>query len=94
MVLRWTYGACESLLEVDLSLTFLSPSLYSGVNMYAMLTGFLPYTVDPFNITALHAKMLENKMNPIPTTLTPGRPYTSQTVLLVMCLTHSLCVCV
>ena len=62
--------------------------------MYAMLTGFLPYTVDPFNITALHAKMLENKMNPIPTTLTPGRPYTFQTVLLVMCLTHSLCVCV
>ena len=38
----------------------------SGVNMYAMLTGCLPYTVEPFNITALHAKMLENKMNPIP----------------------------
>ncbi len=34
--------------------------------MYAMLTGCLPYTVEPFNITALHAKMLENKMNPIP----------------------------
>ena len=39
---------------------------YSGVNMYAMLTGCLPYTVEPFNSTALHAKMLENKMNPIP----------------------------
>jgi len=37
-----------------------------GVNMYAMLTGCLPYTVEPFNITTLHAKMLENKMNPIP----------------------------
>ena len=37
--------------------------------MYAMLTGCLPYTVEPFNITALHAKMLENKMNPIPLSL-------------------------
>ncbi|XP_003386170.1 PREDICTED: hormonally up-regulated neu tumor-associated kinase homolog [Amphimedon queenslandica] len=37
-----------------------------GVNMYAMLTGCLPFTVEPFNITALHAKMLQNKMNPIP----------------------------
>lgn len=37
--------------------------------MYAMLTGCLPYTVEPFNITALHAKMLENKMNPIPENL-------------------------
>ena len=59
-----------------LSLPFLPPS--SGVNMYAMLTGCLPYTVEPFNITTLHAKMLENKMNPIPdhlsaseSTLTP-----------------------
>ena len=40
--------------------------------MYAMLTGCLPYTVEPFNITALHAKMLENKMNPIPNHLSPG----------------------
>lgn len=37
-----------------------------GVNMYAMLTGRLPFTVEPFNIAALHAKMLENKMEPIP----------------------------
>ena len=42
--------------------------------MYAMLTGCLPYTVEPFNITALHAKMLENKMNPIPSNLSPGKP--------------------
>ena len=40
--------------------------------MYAMLTGCLPYTVEPFNITALHAKMLENKMNPIPSSLSRG----------------------
>ncbi len=45
------------------------PLPYRGVNMYAMLTGCLPYTVEPFNITALHAKMLENKMNPIPDSL-------------------------
>ena len=37
-----------------------------------MLTGCLPYTVEPFNITALHAKMLENKMNPIPDHLSAG----------------------
>lgn len=48
--------------------TFLNTQC-SGVNMYAMLTGCLPYTVEPFNITALHAKMLENKMNPIPDSL-------------------------
>lgn len=40
--------------------------------MYAMLTGQLPYTVEPFNITALHAKMLENRMNPIPENLSEG----------------------
>jgi Neu-associated kinase len=45
--------------------------MFRGVNMYAMLTGCLPYTVEPFNITALHAKMLENKMNPIPSNLSP-----------------------
>ena len=47
-------------------------AVYSGVNMYAMLTGCLPYTVEPFNITALYAKMLENKMNPIPEHLSTG----------------------
>ena len=38
-----------------------------------MLTGCLPYTVEPFNITALHAKMLENKMNPIPDHLSESK---------------------
>ena len=38
--------------------------------MYAMLTGQLPFTVEPFNITTLHAKMLQNKMNPLPDNLT------------------------
>ncbi|XP_052809169.1 MAP/microtubule affinity-regulating kinase 4-like [Mya arenaria] len=37
-----------------------------GVNMYAMLTGNLPFTVEPFNIKALHTKMLTGQMNPLP----------------------------
>lgn len=56
----------------QLSFTIIRFILCSGVNMYAMLTGCLPYTVEPFNITALHAKMLENKMNPIPDHLSAG----------------------
>ncbi|KAJ7385718.1 hypothetical protein OS493_013749 [Desmophyllum pertusum] len=37
-----------------------------GVNMYAMLTGKLPYTAEPFHITTLYNKMKRNDMNPIP----------------------------
>jgi Neu-associated kinase len=37
-----------------------------GVNMYAMLTGNLPFTVEPFNIKSLYNKMMKNEMNPIP----------------------------
>ncbi|KAH9508967.1 hypothetical protein Btru_048416 [Bulinus truncatus] len=37
-----------------------------GVNMYAMLTGGLPFTVEPFNIKVLYAKMRDRQMNPIP----------------------------
>ena len=40
--------------------------------MYAMLTGNLPFTVEPFNIKALHTKMLKGDMNAIPETLSPG----------------------
>ena len=50
-----------------------SMCMCSGVNMYAMLTGRLPFTVEPFNIAALHAKMLDNKMEPIPDHLSTGR---------------------
>ena len=70
-------------------------SLYSrGVNMYAMLTGCLPYTVEPFNITALHAKMLENKMNPIPDHLSKSKiNYPTSfyvDVFIIICLSVSL----
>ncbi|CAD5126474.1 DgyrCDS14597 [Dimorphilus gyrociliatus] len=37
--------------------------------MYAMLTGTLPFTVDPFNIKTLHAKMLKGSINKIPDNL-------------------------
>ena len=44
----------------------LSHFLCRGVNMYAMLTGKLPYTAEPFHITTLYNKMKRNEMNPIP----------------------------
>lgn len=34
--------------------------------MFAMLTGKLPYTAEPFHITTLYNKMKKNDMNPIP----------------------------
>uniref|UniRef100_A0A8C4T6P3 non-specific serine/threonine protein kinase n=1 Tax=Erpetoichthys calabaricus TaxID=27687 RepID=A0A8C4T6P3_ERPCA len=37
-----------------------------GVNMYAMLTGMLPFTVEPFNLRALYQKMVDKEMNPLP----------------------------
>ena len=47
-------------------------SIGSGVNMYAMVTGSLPYTVEPFNIKALYNKMLNGDMNAIPSHLSKG----------------------
>ncbi|GFS19196.1 hormonally up-regulated neu tumor-associated kinase-like [Elysia marginata] len=41
-----------------------------GVNMFAMLTGGLPFTVEPFNIKALYVKMRDGHMNPVPEGLT------------------------
>ena len=42
---------------------------FSGVVTYALLTGRLPYTVEPFKISALYKKMMNGEMNPIPSTL-------------------------
>ena len=42
----------------------------SGVNMFAMLTGNLPFTVQPFTIKALYAKMIAGDMNTLPDYLT------------------------
>ncbi|XP_055954638.1 serine/threonine-protein kinase BRSK2-like [Patella vulgata] len=38
--------------------------------MFAMLTGSLPFTVEPFNIKALHNKMIIGQINPTPDNLT------------------------
>uniref|UniRef100_K7G6N6 non-specific serine/threonine protein kinase n=1 Tax=Pelodiscus sinensis TaxID=13735 RepID=K7G6N6_PELSI len=40
-----------------------------GVNMYAMLTGTLPFTVEPFSLRALYQKMVDKEMNPFPAQL-------------------------
>lgn len=40
--------------------------------MYAMLTGNLPFTVDPFNIKTLHHKMVTGQMNPMPDYISKG----------------------
>ncbi|KAL0614311.1 LOW QUALITY PROTEIN: Protein GVQW1 [Plecturocebus cupreus] len=37
--------------------------------MYAMLTGTLPFTVEPFSLRALYQKMVDKEMNPLPTQL-------------------------
>ncbi|XP_058884698.1 hormonally up-regulated neu tumor-associated kinase homolog A-like isoform X2 [Acipenser ruthenus] len=43
-----------------------------GVNMYAMLIGTLPFTVEPFSLRALHQKMVDKEMNPLPVHLSPA----------------------
>ncbi|KAJ7341709.1 hypothetical protein JRQ81_006520 [Phrynocephalus forsythii] len=43
-----------------------------GVSMFAMLTGTLPFTVEPFNIKQLHLKMVKGEMNPIPPHISAG----------------------
>ncbi|XP_075450012.1 hormonally up-regulated neu tumor-associated kinase isoform X3 [Ascaphus truei] len=43
-----------------------------GVNMYAMLTGTLPFTVEPFSLRALYQKMVDKDMNPLPTHISPA----------------------
>lgn len=44
-----------------------------GVNMFAMLTGILPFAVEPFNIKQLHQKMLIGEIGPIPSDVSPGK---------------------
>ena len=42
----------------------------SGINLYAMLTGQLPFHVEPINIAALHEKIMKGAK--IPNHLTEG----------------------
>jgi Neu-associated kinase len=50
--------------------------------MYAMLTGNLPFTVEPFNIKSLYNKMMKNDMNPIPEHLSKSKFYSVSFFLL------------
>ncbi|KAM4903262.1 uncharacterized protein FYW23_001117 [Sylvia borin] len=52
-----------------------------GVSMFAMLTGTLPFTVEPFNIKQLHQKMLIGEISPIPSDISPGAVHFMQTLL-------------
>ena len=53
-------------------LTLWCVSPFRGVNMYAMLTGTLPFTVEPFSLRALYQKMVDKEMNPLPAQLSTG----------------------
>ncbi|XP_030578274.1 hormonally up-regulated neu tumor-associated kinase homolog [Archocentrus centrarchus] len=43
-----------------------------GVSMFAMLTGTLPFTVEPFNIKHLHQKMVNGEIGSIPSDISKG----------------------
>lgn len=43
-----------------------------GVSMFAMLTGTLPFTVEPFNIKQLHQKMVNGEISTIPSDVSKG----------------------
>ena len=51
--------------------------------MFAMLTGGLPFTVEPFNIKALYVKMRDGQMNPVPEGLTKGGNLNLKTNLVI-----------
>ncbi|KFP41996.1 Hormonally up-regulated neu tumor-associated kinase, partial [Chlamydotis macqueenii] len=52
-----------------------------GVSMFAMLTGTLPFTVEPFNIKQLHQKILIGEISPIPADISPGAVHFMQSLL-------------
>lgn len=51
-----------------------SPCVRRGVSMFAMLTGSLPFTVEPFNIKQLHQKMVNGEISSIPSDISKGEP--------------------
>lgn len=46
--------------------------MFRGVSMFAMLTGTLPFTVEPFNIKQLHQKMVNGEISAIPSDISKG----------------------
>ncbi|OXB61228.1 hypothetical protein ASZ78_003791 [Callipepla squamata] len=55
--------------------------VHRGVSMFAMLTGTLPFTVEPFNIKQLHQKMVIGEISPIPPDISPGAVQFMQSLL-------------
>ena len=45
---------------------------FSGVNMFAMLTGSLPYNLERFNIIDMYQKMMDRRMTPLPQYISQG----------------------
>lgn len=50
---------------------------HRGVSMFAMLTGTLPFTVEPFNIKQLHHKMVNKDISDIPGDISKGQNITT-----------------
>ena len=65
--------------------------------MFAMLTGTLPFMVEPFNIKQLHQKMVNGEISAIPNDVSKGDPtlhkYKDTNVHNPQTHTH-MCVCV
>ena len=40
--------------------------------MFAMLTGNLPFTIEPFSVRGLHGKMIKGEINDVPDHLSTG----------------------
>lgn len=53
-------------------LFFVCVCVRRGVSMFAMLTGTLPFTVEPFNIKQLHQKMVNGEISSIPSDISKG----------------------
>ncbi|NXF85269.1 HUNK kinase, partial [Eubucco bourcierii] len=52
-----------------------------GVSTFAMLTGTLPFMVEPFNIMQLYQKILIGEISPIPADISPGAVHFMQSLL-------------
>ena len=66
MARKSTYGQCKFTVDKYRKHCKFFFSIFSGVDMFAMLTGGLPFTVEPFSIKHLYAKMVARDMNPLP----------------------------
>uniref|UniRef100_A0A672I3D4 non-specific serine/threonine protein kinase n=1 Tax=Salarias fasciatus TaxID=181472 RepID=A0A672I3D4_SALFA len=63
------FGLSNTLKAESLSLELL---IIRRKHMFAMLTGTLPFTVEPFNIKQLHQKMVSGEISSIPADISKG----------------------